>query len=278
MNEIKQEHLTVEQSKIIEAMEANFAEEMASMARVLPGGELHEEPDMYWFFTGRSGFNGVLRTSINSFDKHAIDARISEILAYFQERNVQIGWPVGPLAQPANLASHLEAHGLVHRSSHFPMALDLLTRWGQVNIHVPGLSIEEVVDYDTLQLWRALVVTGFESSEEIGQTYYEAYSRAGFGDGYPWHHYIAWLHDRPVAIGSLLLHAGVAGLYGITTHQDVRRKGIGTAVTTYLLHEAQRLGFRIAILSPSDMGITIYRRLGFQEYYKTDFYLWTPHK
>jgi GNAT superfamily N-acetyltransferase len=278
LNEIRQELLTVEQSKIIEAMEANFAEEMACMARALPEGELHEEPDMYWFFTGRSGFNGVLRTTINSNDKSTIDARIKEVLAYFQARKVQIGWPIGPLAHPANLSSHLEAHGLTYRSSHYPMALDLLTRWGQVNIHVPGLNIEEIVDYETLKQWRSLAVIGFESSEEIGQTYYEAYSRVGFGEGYPWHHYIAWLHGRPVAIASLLLHAGVAGLYGITTHPDVRRKGIGTAITTYLLHDAQRFGYRVAILSPSEMGVNIYRHLGFQEYYKTDFYLWTPHK
>ena len=277
MNEIGQEHPTIEQTRIIEAMEANFAEEMACMARALPGGDLHENAEMSWFFTGRPGFNGVLRTVINSTDKTYIDARISEVLAYFQERKVEIGWPVGPLAQPGNLTAYLESHGLRYRSSHYPMVLDMLTRWGQVNIHVPGLNIEEVVDYETLKLWRSLSVRGFESSEEVGQTYYEAYYRAGFGDGYPWHHYIAWLHEQPVAIASLLLHAGVAGLYGITTHPDVRRKGIGTAITTYLLHEAQRFGFRIAILSPSEMGVNIYRRLGFQEYYKTDFYLWTPN-
>lgn len=276
MNEIRQELSAMEQNKIIEAMEANFAEEMACMARVLPEGELHEDAEMSRFFTGRSGFNGVLRTTINSTDKTYIDARISETLAYFQERRVQIGWPIGPLAQPANLASYLEAHGLTYRSAHHPMALDMLTRWGQVNVQVPGLTIEEIVDYETLKLWRSLSVVGFESSEEIGQTYYEAYSRTGFGNAHPWHHYIAWLRDRPVAIASLLLHAGVAGIYGITTHPEVRRKGIGTAITTYVLHEAQRYGFRVAILSPSEMGMNIYRHLGFQEYYKTDFYLWTP--
>ena len=140
MNEIGQEHPTIEQTRIIEAMEANFAEEMACMARALPEGELHENDEMTWFFTGRSGFNGVLRTSINSTDKAHIDARISEVLTYFQQRKVSIGWPVGPLAQPSNLSSYLEAHGLTYRSSHYPMALDMLTRWGQVNVHRNGLA------------------------------------------------------------------------------------------------------------------------------------------
>jgi len=278
LNEIGQEHSAIEHTKIIEAMEANIAEEMACMARAFPEGELHEDSEMRWFFTGRAGFNGVLHTAINTNDKAYIDGRISEVLAYFQERKVQIGWPIGPLAQPGNLAAYLEAHGVVYRSSHYPMMLDMLTRWGQVNVQVPGLVIEEIVDYETLKQWQALTVLGFGSSEEIGQTYYEAYCRTGFGDGYPWHHYIGWLHGRPVAIASLLLHAGVAGIYGIATHPDVRRRGIGTTITTYLLHEAQRFGHRIAILSPSEMGMNIYRHLGFQEYYKTDFYLWTPHK
>ncbi len=65
MNEIGQEHSAIEQTRIIEAMEANFAEEMACMARAVPDGELHEDAEMRWFFTGRPGFNGVLRTSLS---------------------------------------------------------------------------------------------------------------------------------------------------------------------------------------------------------------------
>lgn len=260
---------------MLEAMEANFAEEMACFGRALPGAELHEDGEMQWFFTGRPGFNGVLRTHIVTNEPHEIDARIDAALNYFKARHMSMGWLVTPLTRPANLATYLEAHGLIYRRTNREMAVD--TQAINETVSTPAdLIIHEVEDQEMLNLWRTTTIKGWESTEEAGQVYYDAYSRLGFGKDKPWHHYIGWLHDEPVATASLLLHSGIAGIYGVATIPKARRQGIGAAMTFYALREAGALQYRVAILSPSEMGIGIYRRLGFQEYYKTQFYTWSP--
>lgn len=258
-----------------EAIEANFAEEMACMARSLPGGELCENAGILRFFTGKVGFNGVLRTSITSNNRAYIHASIAETLDYFRARNVSIGWPVTPLAQPADLDSYLEAHGLLLRSTDIGMVLDIQKM--NDDIAIPSdFAIKEVEDVEALQIWRTVTIQGFETSQEIGQFYYSAYATLGFGHAMSWHHYIGWQQDNPVAISSLLLHAGIAGIYGVATIPQARKQGLGTAMTLHALHAAQKLGYRIAVLAPSKMAVNIYRRIGFSDYTKTKFYRWSP--
>lgn len=258
-----------------EAAEANFAEEMACMARSFPGGELRENAGILRFFTGASGFNGVLRTRIDSSNSAYIHTLIAETLDYFRARKVGIGWPVTPLTQPPDLGRYLEAHGLTLKGTDTSMILDM--QQTSNDLPVPAsFTIKEVEDGEALQLWRTITTQGFETSQEMGQFYHDAYARLGFGKDMPWHHYIGWLHGEPVAIASLLLHAGIAGIYGVATIPKARKRGLGTAMTLHALHEAQKLGYRIAVLAPSNMAANLYRRIGFYDYTKTQFYRWSP--
>jgi GNAT superfamily N-acetyltransferase len=78
---------------------------------------------------------------------------------------------------------------------------------------------------------------------------------------------------QPVASSRLILGAGVAGIYGVGTVPEARRRGIGAAMTHVPLLQARALGYRIATLHPSPMGLGSYRRLGFEEYCFLDRYV-----
>ena len=63
----------------------------------------------------------------------------------------------------------------------------------------------------------------------------------------------------------MLLALGVAGLYNVATLPEARGKGIGAYMSFAPLLEAREDGYRIGILQASDMGRSVYERLGFQD-------------
>lgn len=258
-----------------DAIEVNFAAEMSIFGRGLPGAKLHAEEDLFWFETGRPTLNGVLLTRITQSDKTYITAKIATMIEYFKARQLSFSWSVGPATCPTNLAAYLEEAGLKNVSTNTALAIDIQA--AQTRQPQPaGLTFQEIEDSATLKLKLAIEQEGFEMPEAVTQDYYASYLASGFGKGSMWHHYIGWLHHEPVAIASLLLQAGVAGIYGVATREKVRKQGIGAAITQHMLYEAQKAGYRIAMLSPSEMSERIYRRLGFQDQGSTKHYRWYP--
>ena len=113
---------------------------------------------------------------------------------------------------------------------------------------------------------------GFGISEFGERRFFELYVALGFER--PVRSYLAVLNGLPVATSQLFLSAGVAGIYNVTCLPGARRQGIGAAVTLTALLEARRQGYRISILQASTLGYPVYRRLGFQDYGKLNFYEW----
>lgn len=267
MDEILQ---TMSTPAIIAAIEANFAEEMAAFGRHLPGAELHESMEVSWFFTGlpSASFNGVLRTHITSDD---IDASINAVVEYFKTRHAPLTWSVGPTTLPTNLATYLKAHGFIQVHENTGMAVDLQSLPDEVPTP-HHFRITAVDDLDALKTYATTSMKGFDSTEEGVRIYSDTYQAIGLGHDLPWRHYIGWLADEPVAVSSLQLHAGVAGVYGVATIPLARRQGVGAAMTLAPLQEARRRGYRVGVLSPSAMGLGMYQRLGFRTYCTLRFY------
>jgi GNAT superfamily N-acetyltransferase len=256
---------------LIDAIENNLIEEMAWFGRALPQAELHKTPELLSFYTGVGGPNGVLYSHFASEDASYVTTRVDEVLEYFGARGVSFSWTVGPSARPAHIASLLKSRGFVYSASTTGMAIDMLTMREDIQLNAE-LNITEIKDLEHLRILRTLEMQGFGATELGAQQYHDVYACAGFGYGLPWHHFIGWLRGAPVAIASLLYHAGVAGIYGVTTVPDARRQGVGAAMTLHVLRYARASGYRIAILSPTDMSEAIYRRVGFRDYCQLHHY------
>jgi len=71
-----------------------------------------------------------------------------------------------------------------------------------------------------------------------------------------------------------VLHAGVAGIFAVSTLPEARGRGIGTALTVAPLVDAREAGYRVGTLQASDMGYPIYRKLGFQDVCQYNLYIW----
>ncbi|HEV2654750.1 MAG TPA: GNAT family N-acetyltransferase [Ktedonobacteraceae bacterium] len=259
------------------ALEANLAEEVEVFGRALPGSEIYHGEELVRFSTRRSFFNGVHHARFASDEKAYVDAKIAETLAYFKARELSCMWVIGPSVRPTDLATRLLEHGLTFLNEAPVLVLDL-SETEEDAPTLEGLAIQEASNAEELRPLVELEMQCFAVSEEIAHYYYDTYVATGFGSGQAWHHYIGMLHGRPVAMAALLLHAGVAGIYGVGTIPEARRRGIGMALVQHALREARSAGYRVALLTPTDMSLRIYQRLGFQQHCALQFYLWRPEQ
>lgn len=88
---------------------------------------------------------------------------------------------------------------------------------------------------------------------------------------------LAWLNGEPVGVATAILtddHAGACvGIFGVGVLEPARRRGIGGAMTSWLLDRAFAQGATLAHLNPdTDAAARLYARLGFIETAGLDVY------
>ena len=202
-------------------------------------------------------FNGVL--SLQPPDRDA-GQTISDILAYFRTRRVaEFTWWLEPGVPQAGWEEHLSVQGLRYNDQTPGMAL-ILASMQDFRIP-PELHIRQVTDLAELKVWTHTFVTGYGIPEIWELDFFNLSKSLGFG--VPFQHYLGFWNDQPVAASTLFLGAGVAGLYNVATLPAARGRGIGAAMSGFPLVEARQMGYRVAILQSSEMGIGVYQRLGF---------------
>jgi GNAT superfamily N-acetyltransferase len=191
------------------------------------------------------------------------DGRIDELLAPFRARQRRMRWWIPPTSTPDDLLERLVAHGLEAEFADDAMACDL-TDW-HPSKPADGVAIERVVDTATFHTWTETFAYGFGgrpgSSDAIFERYYVD---VAVGATSPIATYLARLDGEPVATAFGRSSGGVVGVYAVATVPAARRRGIGAAITSRLMTDAWAGGARLAVLSASDMGRSVYERLGFE--------------
>ena len=250
------------------AIEANIAAHLRSFAR-LPGAVLHDEPSLVWVDSGVPvpTYNSVVHAD---FAPDAVDARIEEVLVHFRCHARPFTWHLGPSTRPTDLDRALLAHGLTLSDDEPGMAVALgVPDDGAAPL---GLTIKAVRDERDLGAW--VDVWLFPLPVDARRLFVDALLVLGLGDDLPWRYYLGRLDGEPVATSMLFAEHGVAGVQYVVTLPAARRLGIGIAMTRRVLDDGQALGCRLAVLTASDEGIGIYRRLGFREYCRFRRYEW----
>jgi GNAT superfamily N-acetyltransferase len=249
----------MDDAELVRAIEDNAADLLMAMGAA-GGGEQREDALARWTIGGSpiDAHNAVVAAS---------DERVVvESLALLRKHGVPGSWHVGPSMQIPREA--LTAAGFAAGGSEPGMAVRIDEL---VPASVPGLSIERVGDDDALAVWEATLGRGFGEGEREARWVASVYQKLGYDD--PWQHYIGWLDGAPVGTATVFLGAGVAGLYFVMTVPEVRRRGIGAAITYGALRDASA---EYAVLGSSAAGRSVYERLGFREYCKIEFYEWAP--
>ncbi len=192
-----------------------------------------------------------------------VDRQIEAVLSHFGRHGRPFTWHNGPTTRPADLDRFLLAHGMTHSENEPGMAVDL-DRMRDDFAFPPELTIEEVTDDSGLEAWVGVWLFG--APHDVRRRYLDARRERGLGDDLPWRYYLGRLEGKPAATSELFVDEGVAGVQYVVTLPELRRRGIGTAMTLRVLREARVMGYRVAVLTASPEGIGSYRRIGFREY------------
>lgn len=233
--------------------------------------ETHLDPDVSWAVAPLADtFRNVVLGA--RFTEATADARIREIVARYREARTSFVWWVSPFDEPGDLGARLSAAGLTLEGTAPAMAADLL----EVPLEEPpppDLEIVPVIDAGTLdEFLRVIAADWLEWTDgettPVQQRTLDAWRTqippklAGEPVPLRW---IGRVDGTVVATSRISIGAGVAGLYAISTLPLHRGKGYGRAMTIAALRAARRLDYRIGVLQASDLGYSVYRRLGFRD-------------
>ena len=88
-----------------------------------------------------------------------------------------------------------------------------------------------------------------------------------------YHIALARLDGDTVATGMAFDLDGDSGIYNVGTVEHARRRGLGTAVTTLLMHDALARGCETASLQSTEMAERVYSAVGFRDLGRTFEYV-----
>jgi ribosomal protein S18 acetylase RimI-like enzyme len=238
------------------------------------GSEMIRTPDLT-FYSDSSiispMFNGVIRAKL---PPDRVDEIIRQTIDDFAARQRPLAfWWVGPSTQPADIGARLLAHGLVEFEIDAPsMAVDLHALSESAAMPA-GVTIDLVRDQSLAQEWGDTFNAIYETPQFAGQAWVDAVMRIGF-DSAPFRLYLGRLHGQPVATNMLAFGAGVVSVLGVGTLPEARGQGIGTAITLRPYLDARAMGYHTGVLFATELGIPVYRRIGFREVGTISRYLW----
>lgn len=201
------------------------------------------------------------------FDPRRVQERILSLAAYFGERKLPFLIYLHPRATPPDLGDHLEREGMGRWGSQEAMALERLNPAVHTNRNV---EIEATRDAETLDA-AVQVYAGAYHLPPGAAAYMRSVMMTALYDPAVCV-YLARLHGIPAGTVTLVLKAGVAGLYGLGTLPAYRGHLVGTSLMVRAILDAIGLGFRTVVLQGPPGGVRLYRRLGFEPYFRIEIY------
>ncbi len=258
-------------SELTPALEANMIAFWKAYGQGT-GGELRESPALMQFISGIPAplFNGMMGARLAA---EQVDAAIEETCRGCIQHQMPALWWVGPDAQPKELGAHLKQHGFENAGTVPGMAINL-DKIQETGSLAPGLEVRMVNNASLIRSWAETgwVATGFP--EEEASLFAEIEAQIGMDATGLRRRYAGYWNGKLSGTAVLVLNAGVAGIFAVSTLPDARGHGLGTELTAAPLRDARAAGYRVGTLQASEMGYPIYRKLGFQDVCQFNLFLW----
>lgn len=213
-------------------------------------------------------FNSVI---LSGHDRAAVETALGLGADCAGSGGVPVLWRVGPSAESAALRARLEAAGVQPSEAQPAMLADLADLPPPPAID--GLVIATARGPEERRAWGRLAIAAFEMDPDLGIAMggCEATIPARMFDDQP--RYTGHLDGEAVAVSSLVMTDGLAGIYAVATLPHARRRGIGRAMTLHAMAEGLRRGAKMATLQATSMGRPVYEGIGFRTAFDYQTYL-----
>lgn len=85
-------------------------------------------------------------------------------------------------------------------------------------------------------------------------------------------HYIIYVDEKAVGAGTLFVSGNTGLILNIAVLPEYQRKGLGSAISQFLMHRAYELKLEKVVLNANPAAISMYQKLGFKTTYDLDIY------